>query len=250
MIAAWRCHVQLPSTHSRPRLPLSPQGLAASAIYSNNETMTLSGRTFIARHGETVFNAAARMQGTGQVHTPLTRRGFAQADEMGSALANWLGTNQTLQLWSSSAGRALQTLAVIAEHIGGDWHHANVDARLQEIDVGSWSGRTYEEIGLETPDFLDRDAGLFRATGAGGESYGDVAARLTSWIAEAAAQRGDRLVVMHGMSSRVLRGIMLDLPVDPRWGAPVADSLPQGTMVMIGGGTEKIIAQGAGVHHA
>lgn len=212
--------------------------------------MTLSGRTFIARHGETVFNAAARMQGMGQVHTPLTRRGFAQADEMGEALAQWLGTHQSLQLWSSSAGRALQTLAVIAEHIGGDWHHASVDDRLQEIDVGSWSGRTYDDIALEQPDFLDRDAGLFRTTGPGGENYADVAARLASWIADATGQRGDRLVVMHGMSSRVLRGILLDLPIDPRWGAPVADSLPQGTMVMIGGGSEKIIAQGAGVHHA
>ena len=215
-----------------------------------NDKMTLSGRTFIARHGETVFNAAARMQGTGQLHTPLTRQGFAQADEMGSALANWLGTSQSLQLWSSSAGRALQTLAVIAEHIGEDWHHASVDERLQEIDVGAWSGRTYDDIAVEFPDFLDRDAGMFRTTGSGGESYSDVAARLKSWIADAAGQRGDRLVVMHGMSSRVLRGILLDLPVDPRWGAPVAESLPQGTMVMIGGGTEKIIAQGAGVHHA
>ena len=45
----------------------------------------INGRLFIARHGETVFNAAARMQGD-VAHTPLTRAGFAQADEMGAAL--------------------------------------------------------------------------------------------------------------------------------------------------------------------
>ena len=68
----------------------------------------ISGRIFIARHGETVFNAAGRMQGQRHVHTPLTRAGFAQADAMGSALSGWLGTDQALSLWSSSAGRALQ----------------------------------------------------------------------------------------------------------------------------------------------
>ena len=212
--------------------------------------MTLPGRTFIARHGETVFNAAARMQGTGQLHTPLTRRGFAQADAMGSALANWLGTNQTLQLWSSSAGRALQTLAVIAEHIGADWHDAGVDARLEEIDVGTWSGRTYDEIGREQGDFMDRDVGLFTVRPPGGEWYDEIATRLNGWITDASQNRGDRLVVMHGISSRVLRGILLGLPVDPRFGAPIADSLPQGTLVMIGGGEEKIIATGSGVQHA
>ena len=212
--------------------------------------MTLPGRTFIARHGETVFNAAARMQGTGQLHTPLTRRGFAQADAMGSALANWLGTNQTLQLWSSSAGRALQTLAVIAEHVGADWHDAGVDSRLEEIDVGTWSGRTYEEIGREQGDFMDRDVGLFTVRPPNGEWYDEIATRLNGWIADASQNRGDRLVLMHGISSRVLRGILLGLPVDPRFGAPIADSLPQGTLVMIGGGEEKVIFQGAGVSHA
>ena len=40
------------------------------------------GRFFIARHGETVFNASGRMQGEA-AHTPLTRAGFVQADRMG-----------------------------------------------------------------------------------------------------------------------------------------------------------------------
>jgi len=50
----------------------------------------VSGRFFIARHGETVFNAAARMQGDAP-HTPLTRAGFAQADAIGDALRRELG---------------------------------------------------------------------------------------------------------------------------------------------------------------
>ena len=213
--------------------------------------MTLSGRTFIARHGETVFNSAARMQGEKHVHTPLTRTGFAQADAMGEALAEYLGTRHALSLWSSTSGRALQTLAVITELIGHDWHEAKVDARLCEIDVGDWSGGRYEDIiAAHGSDILDRDAGLFSTRPPGGEWYDDIADRLSGWIAEASNDRGDRLVIMHGISARVLRGMLLGLPVNPMWGAPIAPNLPQGSLVMIGGGEEKVIRMGGGVAHA
>ena len=206
--------------------------------------MTLQGRIFIARHGETVFNAAKRMQGD-QLDTPLTRKGFAQAESMGLALAKWLGTRQTLSLYSSPSGRALQTLAIIAEHIGADWHGATHDARLQEIDVGEWAGRTYADIMAEQGEILDPHIALFSKRPPGGEWYDEIATRLQAWMDDTVQMRGDRLVIMHGMSSRVLRGMLLGLPVDPLWKAPVAPSLPQGTIVMIGNGEEKIIGQPA-----
>lgn len=211
--------------------------------------MTLQGRTFIARHGETVFNAARRMQGD-RLDTPLTRTGFAQADAMGADLAAWLGTRQALSLWSSPSGRALQTLAIVAEHIGHDWHAARQDARLQEINVGAWAGRTYAEIVAEQGDIVDAGAGLFSVRPPDGEWYDEIAARLQGWIDDNRTEGGDRLVIMHGMSSRVLRGLLLGLPVDPVWNAPIAPSLPQGTLVMIGHGEEKIIRAGAGTHLA
>ena len=71
------------------------------------------GRDFIARHGETVFNAARRLQGD-HPHTPLTRAGFAQANDMGDALHRLLGSKPSLTLWASPTGRALHTLALIA----------------------------------------------------------------------------------------------------------------------------------------
>jgi glucosyl-3-phosphoglycerate phosphatase len=213
--------------------------------------MELQGRIFIARHGETVFNAAGRMQGQQHVHTPLSRQGFMQADAMGRALVKWLGTRQSLHLWSSSAGRAQQTMAVIADHIEADWHDVRVDDRLQEIDVGDWSGRSYAEIESDIGPFVDRERGLFTARPPGGEWYDDVAARLKSWMADTAHERGDRLVIMHGISGRVLRGLQRSLPIDPDYGAPIADSLPQGTLVMVGfSDEEKIIAQGGGTERA
>lgn len=211
--------------------------------------MTLPGRTFIARHGETVFNAARRMQGD-LLDTPLTRTGFAQADAMGAALADRLGNAHSLSLWSSPSGRALQTLAIVAEHLGADWHGAARDPRLQEIDVGEWAGRTYAEIMADQGDIVDPHIALFTIRPPGGEWYDDIARRLQGWIDDVAGQEGDRLVIMHGMSSRVLRGIMLGLPVDPHWKAPIAPSLPQGTMVMINDGEEEVVHLGTSARPA
>lgn len=209
--------------------------------------MTTNGkRVFIARHGETVYNAVARMQGQQALHTPLTRAGFAQADAMGRALVPWFAGRPLPTLWSSTAGRALQTLAIVAEHIGADWHQTKADDRLQEIDVGDWSERTYAEIASESGPIVDEEYRLFAIKPPGGEWYDDIARRLESWISDAMVEPGDAIVLMHGMSARVLRGLLLRLPVLPTFDAPIADSLPQGSMVMICDGEEQMVTWGEG----
>lgn len=200
-------------------------------------------RSFIARHGETVFNAASRLQG-GAPHTPLTRAGFAQADEMGALLRVLLGPAPTLTLWSSPAGRALQTLAVIAEHLELDWHQARTDDRLREIDVGDWGERSYAEVLAEDGSVFDRATGLFARRPPGGEYYDDVALRLRSWLDDTRDEPGDRLIVMHGMSSRVLRGLLTGAPVRPGFAAPIADGIRQGALVEIANGRETLLDQG------
>ncbi len=203
------------------------------------------GRWFVCRHGETVFNAAKRLQGEA-LHTPLTRRGFAQADAMGAALAAELGPRPALTLWSSDTGRALQTLAAIAEHCGLDWHDAQVDARLNEIDVGEWGGRFYRDVTRELGTVVDRATGLFVRAAPGGETYSDVAVRLADWIADTAGEAGDRLIVMHGMSSRVLRGLLTGLEPIEGYGVPIAPPLPQGTLSLIEQGRETVLYTGSG----
>jgi len=204
-----------------------------------------NGRDFIARHGETVYNLAQRMQGD-HLHTPLTRAGFAQADAMGAALRQMLGAKPKLTLWASSAGRALQTLAIIAEHLELDWHAARRDDRLVEIGMGDWSGRYYRELTGADADFLDVEARLYRRPAPGGEWYDAIAARVAGWAKDTADDSGDRLVIMHGMSSRVLRGVLTGAPVDPRFDAPVADDLPQGSIALIEGGRESVPHLGQG----
>jgi broad specificity phosphatase PhoE len=203
------------------------------------------GRFFIARHGETVFNAAGRIQGD-EGHTPLTRAGFAQADEMGEALRALLGPRPPLALWSSPSGRALQTLAVIAEHLELDWHAARIDARLREIRMGAWSGRYYAELRAEVGAIYDPATLLFVQQAPGGEDYPAVAERLRSWIDEIAREEGDRLVLMHGMSARVLRGLLTGAEPHAACGAPVASGLPQGSVVAVEHGVETVVHLGSG----
>ncbi|MCM8731081.1 histidine phosphatase family protein [Hephaestia sp. GCM10023244] len=203
-----------------------------------------SGRDFIARHGETVFNAARRLQGH-HPHTPLTRAGFAQADEMGRALRRTLGARPALALWASPTGRALQTLAVIAEHLELDWHRAATDPRLGEIDVGSWGGRYYEELIADIGPMFDAETGILRPA-PDGEAYPTIADRLRGWLADTHDAPGDRLVIMHGISSGVLRGMMTGQAPLPAIGAPFARALPQGSVVMIDHGAETIVHRGLG----
>ena len=203
------------------------------------------GRDFIARHGETVFNVARRMQGS-HPHTPLTRAGFAQAEAMGVALREILGPKPKLTMWSSSAGRALQTLAVIAEHLELDWHQAVHDDRLVEIGMGEWSGRYYADLAQEEEGFLDLEHGLYTRPPPGGEWYDAIAVRVSSWLDDTDDDPGDRLVLMHGMSSRILRGVMTRDEILPQFAAPVAPDLPQGSIVLIEKGRETVVHWGTG----
>ena len=205
----------------------------------------IAGTFYIARHGETVFNAAMRMQGR-TVHTPLTRTGFDQAEEIGVALRGALGARPQLHLWASPAGRALQTLAIVAEHLDLDWHAARTDPRLDEMDMGDWGGCSYQEIHDAEGPFVDRRTGLFTRRPPSGEWYDDVALRLSRWLDDQAGDACDRLVIMHGISSRVLRGLLTGSAPRPECGAPVAPSLPQGSIVRIADGVETLLHRAVG----
>lgn len=208
----------------------------------------MTTRHFIMRHGETVFNAAHVLQ-SNTIHTPLTRLGCDQATRMGEALAGPEGPRAGMHVHVSDTGRALQTLALIAEVIGIDWFGAQQTPDLREIDMGSWCMRSYAAVEAEfgpvrLPDHLLRPA-------PDGEDYPAIAARLNRWLAGPGSAPGDHLVVMHGISSRVLRGIMAGYPVHPDLGVPIAPSLVQGSIALIEAGRERVLyGSTQGIEHA
>lgn len=197
-----------------------------------------SPRFFIMRHGETVYNAARRLQAN-HIHTPLSRLGVEQALAMGVALRGVLGERPKVTLHVSETGRALQTMAMIADVLGLDWFAANRTHDLKEIDMGSWCGRLYDDVEAEVGPIVIADHLLRPAPD--GEDYPMIAARLANWLAEVGDAPGDHIVVMHGISSRVLRGMMAGYPLHPDLGAPIAPSLVQGSISLVQDGREEVL---------
>ncbi len=201
-------------------------------------------RLFIARHGETVFNAVGRMQGM-DAHTPLTWEGCVQATMMGRALASHVDGGAQLKLMASPSGRTLQTLALVAAETGHDWHDHTTDKRLREIDIGEWEGAYYKDIIADIGDFIDMEHHLFTRVAPGGENYAQIVPRLTEWLSEQEFAQ-DTLIISHGMTARVLRGILRGLDPIAQYDAPIAPTLSQGSMVMIRDGEEELILSGDG----
>ena len=202
--------------------------------------MGFGGRLFIARHGETIFNANQRMQGALN-HTPFTRNGFRQIDAMGAALTDWIAPAQTLELWASPTGRTLQTMSILCEHLGRDWHSTIRDDRLIEIGMGEWDGRPYAEIIAESGPIYSEEHRVFTQAAPGGEGYADVRVRLENWV-DSLSGDDDKLIVMHGVSAVVLRSILTGQGTPhPVCGTPVSGFIPQGSLVMIENGKEREI---------
>lgn len=198
---------------------------------------------YLARHAETVFNRGERMQGQ-ESHTPITHMGLLQAHAMGEVLRAQLGPKPDIQLWASTAGRTQQTAAIVAEHLDMDFFDIRLDARLQEIHVGTWEGLSYADVTAAHGDIFDPERRLFSVKAPQGEWYDDIARRMNSWLDDLRGAARPQLAISHGISARVLRGILVG--GTPYHGTPVADDLPQGTMVRIESGAEVPIILGSG----
>jgi broad specificity phosphatase PhoE len=91
----------------------------------------------LARHGETEWNRELRFQG--HADEPLNDTGRRQAGE----LAARLSTEPIAAVYASDLRRASETAEIVARTLDLPFR---LDSRLREIDVGSWQGRTREEI--------------------------------------------------------------------------------------------------------
>ncbi len=163
----------------------------------------------ILRHGETEWNRQGRWQG--DLDSPLTPEGEAQARAMGDLLRDLGVTPATHAFHTSPIRRARCTAALVLAAQGADEAVLIEDARLREISVGDWTGRTRDEIratsGLaEDASFLD-----YYAAAPGGESFAAIAHRVQAFLA---GVTGPSVIVTHGITSRVIRALALGWSVD------------------------------------
>lgn len=80
--------------------------------------------------------------------------------------------------------------------------------------VGDWAGLTIKEIEKSWPSFLENtDHYNWYFNAPNGESYDSVAARLTDWF-DSVKDEQNVIVISHGLTGRILRGIYAGLAKD------------------------------------
>jgi probable phosphoglycerate mutase len=159
---------------------------------------------YFARHGETDFNAAHRLQG--QYQTSLNALGGEQAATVGLLLRDLFAQQRhkasDFHYVSSPLNRARETMEIARNVLGLDPHMYATDDRLMEISYGAWEGLTLTEVQAHEPGVLarrERDKWDFAPPG--GESYRQVAKRVAEWYATLTR---DTVVIAHGGVGRSL----------------------------------------------
>jgi broad specificity phosphatase PhoE len=152
-------------------------------------------RIYLARHGQTTYNAEGRFQGQGPV--PLDEAGRAQA----RALAEEALAYQFAALWCSPLRRARETADVVARRIGLE---PREDSRLMETDAGEWTDRSFAEVQAEDPEGFARFAnGDPTFAFPGGESFAQQGVRVAGAFHDIKRAEAPALVVCHGGVIRI-----------------------------------------------
>lgn len=150
----------------------------------------------LARHCESDWNREGRWQG--HADRPLTPLGRRQAE----SLARRLSSVPLEAVYSSDLLRARDTAAAVARAHG---LAVLVHADLREVDVGSWSGLTSEEVRTRDPAGIARwERGL---TGwHDGETHASMSDRVLRRVEQIGALHSGAtvLVVAHGGPIRAI----------------------------------------------
>ena len=133
-------------------------------------------RVLLARHGQTDWNAAGRIQGASDV--PLNENGREQARQLASKLAASGG--RLGAIYSSPLKRALETAGIIGRELG----ISPVSERaLMELSFGDWEGCSWDEIGRRWPEqFAAYSADRRNYAPPNGESYAEMLGRAWPFV--------------------------------------------------------------------
>lgn len=160
---------------------------------------------YVLRHGETEWNASGRMQG--RLHSPLTLKGIDQAHKQRRILS---GIDlSAFEVVSSPQTRALHTAVEVFAQSAAQ---IRTDPRLCEIDAGAWQGRIRNELLIEGDPKMTVDGPLaFYEQAVGGEGFVALRLRCEAFLQ---SLEGPSVLITHGITSRMLRTVVLGLSMD------------------------------------
>lgn len=155
-------------------------------------------KLYVARHGETAWNAEYRV--CGRTDLPLTETGLAQAE----ALARLTAGKRIERIVSSPMLRAVQTAQPSAEMLGLS---IETDDRLMEQNYG-----IYEGVPRNDPNFLANKR-QFCTRYPEGESMMDLAARVYGFLYDLKKMHPGEtvLIVCHGAVCRTIRSFFRNM---------------------------------------
>lgn len=183
---------------------------------------------YLCRHGQTEWNRERRLQG--QTEADLTPLGRLQAAAMADLLHDHIAREPSAdwRIVASPLRRARDTAQAIADRLGMT---VAFDDRLMELTVGEWEGRLYADVHRENPEAFKSPEWFFTAPG--GETYEQVMARVSHWLAEQAPEPERRLIVVsHGIAGRLLRGAYAGLSREET----LAQDVPQDALYRLSAG--------------
>lgn len=160
-----------------------------------------------ARHGETADNRRLVFQG--QSGKALNALGRAQAKR----LAERMRLHPPDVILASDLERAHETAKIVAEAVGLP---IELDPELREVDVGSWTGKSHEEVRELYPDQWNAWANGIDVRRGGGETYGELSERIERAVARAATTYAGKrvLLVSHGGSIKAYVAKLLGVSAD------------------------------------
>ncbi|MCA0272367.1 MAG: histidine phosphatase family protein [Proteobacteria bacterium] len=175
---------------------------------------------YLLRHGQTEFNLEGRLQG--QMDSPLTDFGRDQARACGALIAAEVTAPS---IWTSPLIRAAETARLVAAGLPGA--ALKVEPRLAEASFGIWEGLTRTEIDAGWPGIRKKHPPRqWKLNAPEGEGLDGLTARLASVLKDAAGHPGDVVLVSHGISGRLIRGLHGGLSLDDTVHLPA----PQGVV--------------------
>ncbi|KAK4690624.1 hypothetical protein P7C71_g6209, partial [Lecanoromycetidae sp. Uapishka_2] len=161
---------------------------------------------WLSRHGESEFNLTGQIGGDAN----LSSRGELYAQALPKLVANSVGDDRKLVIWTSTLKRTNQTARFLAKSEKG---YAKLEWKaLDELDSGVCDGLTYAEIAERYPeDFKARDDDKYNYRYRGGESYRDVVIRLEPIIME--LERSENIIIVtHQAILRCIYAYYMNVP--------------------------------------
>lgn len=150
----------------------------------------------LVRHAATICSKGRCI---GRTHVPLSDDGVRSAQRF----AEELSSTRIARLYSSPSGRALESMAPLAAKCGLS---VNVVPVLDEIDMGAWDGRSFDDIRQQNPEaYAERGKRFADFRPPGGESFGDVANRAVDFLQSLASEEHVVVVMTH---AGVIRSIL------------------------------------------